>query len=39
MLCGYLPFEDPDTDKLYQKILNCEYTFPKYISELGKDLI
>ena len=39
MLCGYLPFEDPNTDKLYKKILNCEYSIPGYISEHGKDLI
>jgi len=39
MLCGYLPFEDPNTDKLYKKILNCEYSIPSYISESGKDLI
>jgi len=25
MLCGYLPFEDPNTEKLYKKILNCDY--------------
>jgi 5'-AMP-activated protein kinase catalytic alpha subunit len=28
MLCGYLPFEDPDTDKLYKKIIKCDYTIP-----------
>lgn len=39
MLCGYLPFEDQNTEKLYKKILNCDYTFPSYISEDGKDLI
>jgi 5'-AMP-activated protein kinase catalytic alpha subunit len=39
MLCGYLPFEDPDTDKLYKKIIRCDYTFPHYISAEGKDLI
>lgn len=39
MLCGYLPFEDPDTDLLYQKIIRCDYTIPKYISADGKDLI
>ena len=33
MLCGYLPFEDPNTDKLYQKIMNCEYSIPRYVSE------
>ena len=39
MLCGYLPFEDPNTDKLYKKICNCDYSIPNYISEQGKDLI
>lgn len=39
MLCGYLPFEDPDSDKLYKKIVKCQYTFPSYISADGKDLI
>ena len=39
MLCGYLPFEDPNTDKLYKKILNCEYSFPSYIKYEAKDLI
>ena len=39
MLCGYLPFEDPDTDKLYKKIIRCDYSFPHYISSDGKDLI
>jgi 5'-AMP-activated protein kinase catalytic alpha subunit len=39
MLCGYLPFEDPNTDKLYKKIINSEYSIPSYISEHGKDLI
>jgi len=39
MLCGYLPFEDPDTEKLYKRILNCDYSFPHYISDQGKDLV
>lgn len=39
MLCGYLPFEDPNTDKLYKKILTCDYSFPKFISSEGKDLV
>jgi serine/threonine protein kinase len=39
MICGYLPFEDPNTGELYKKILACEYKFPKYISPEGKDLI
>jgi 5'-AMP-activated protein kinase catalytic alpha subunit len=25
MLCGFLPFEDPNTTELYRKILNCDY--------------
>lgn len=39
MLCGYLPFEDPDTPALYKKILSGSYTFHKSISEDAKDLI
>ena len=39
MLCGYLPFEDPDTSKLYKKILSGNYSFPKYISGSAQDLI
>ena len=39
MLCGYLPFEDPNTDKLYKKILDCDYTIPGYVSESGRNLI
>jgi len=26
MTCGYLPFEDPNTSKLYKKILNTDPT-------------
>ncbi|OMJ69287.1 hypothetical protein SteCoe_33028 [Stentor coeruleus] len=39
MICGYLPFEDPKTSKLYKKILKGVYTAPNYISESAKDLI
>jgi 5'-AMP-activated protein kinase catalytic alpha subunit len=39
MLAGYLPFEDPDTGKLYRKIMNCQYKAPKFISEEGKSII
>lgn len=39
MLCGYLPFEDPNTDKLYKKILDCDYSIPNYVSEQGRNLI
>jgi 5'-AMP-activated protein kinase catalytic alpha subunit len=39
MLCGYLPFEDQKTSSLYKKILNAEYTLPKFLSEDAKDLV
>lgn len=39
MACGYLPFEDPNTGKLYKKILSCDYLIPGFISSLCKDMI
>ena len=39
MLCGYLPFEDPDTPSLYKKILSGSFSFHKSLSESAKDLI
>ncbi len=39
MACGYLPFEDPNTNKLYKKILNCDYLMPGFINKQCKDLI
>ena len=39
MVCGYLPFEDKNNDKLYKKILEGKLEFPDYISDLSKDLI
>ena len=39
MACGYLPFEDPNTGKLYKKILSCDYLIPGFISQTCKDLI
>ena len=39
MLCGYLPFEDKDNDRLFQKILDCKLEFPNYITDTSKDLI
>ena len=32
MTCGYLPFEDPDTNKLYKKILRCDYLLPPFVT-------
>lgn len=39
MLCGYLPFEDPSTNKLYKKILAGEFELPKFISPASKDIL
>lgn len=39
MVCGYLPFEDPNTSKLYKKILNCDYKIPGWVSGDAKDLL
>lgn len=39
MVCGYLPFEDPKTSQLYKKILNADYTIPKFVSSDGRDLL
>lgn len=39
LICGYLPFEDPNTALLYKKILNGEYTIPSTVSNEGRDLI
>lgn len=39
MVCGYLPFEDPDTAKLYKKILAGDFSLPKFLSSEAKDLI
>ena len=39
MIAGYLPFEDCDTNKLYQKILVGQYTLPKNISSECADIL
>lgn len=39
MICGFLPFEDKDTDQLYKKIIKGEYLVPKFISSQAKDLL
>ena len=39
MVCGFLPFEDPDTGKLYGKILAGEFTIPKFVSQECRDLM
>lgn len=39
MVCGYLPFEDQNTKKLYQKIIKAEYQMPDFLSPDCQDLI
>ena len=39
MICGYLPFEDPNTAMLYKKILNADYEIPNFVSSEARDLI
>ena len=39
LVCGYLPFEDPNTTNLYQKILKGDFTIPRFVSKESADLI
>lgn len=39
MLCGYLPFEDPDTSSLYKKILSGSYNVHKTVTDDARDLL
>lgn len=39
LVCGYLPFEDPNTTNLYQKILKGEFQIPKFVSKQATDLL
>jgi len=32
MLCGFLPFEDPDTALLYKKILKGDFELPDFLT-------
>ena len=32
MLCGFLPFEDPDTALLYKKILKGDFELPEFLT-------
>ena len=33
LVCGFLPFEDPDTAVLYKKIMKGKYMVPNFISK------
>ena len=39
LICGFLPFEDPDTTELYKKILIGKFNIPSFVSQEAKDLI
>lgn len=39
MICGYLPFDDPDTQLLYKKIMNGDYSIPSHVSPEARQLI
>ena len=39
MLCGYLPFEDANTNKLYKKIMSGEYEEPKVLTVQSKEML
>ena len=39
MVCGYLPFEDPNTTALYKKIIAGDFSIPKFVSPSAKNLI
>jgi len=38
-VCGYLPYEDANTAKLYDKILHADYKTPRWISNAVRDLL
>lgn len=39
MLCGYLPFDDPDTQLLYKKIMQGDYSIPSHVSVEARHLL
>ena len=39
LVCGYLPFEDPNTTNLYQKILKGKIKFPSSFNSNAKSLV
>ena len=39
MLCGFLPFEDSNTGKLYKKILSGKFDIPKHLSSQSIELL
>lgn len=39
MVCGFLPFEDPNTTVLYEKIKYDEYEIPTFLSPAAISLL
>lgn len=39
MLCGYLPFEDDDTNVLYKKILSGVFELPEFLSRNAQNML
>ncbi len=39
MVCGYLPFEDDNQEKLFSKIIKGQFQIPYHISPLCRDLL
>lgn len=39
LICGYLPFEDPNTTNLYKKILGGDFKIPKFLSVDAQDIL
>jgi serine/threonine protein kinase len=39
MVCGYLPFEDPNNEVLFKKILECNLQYPSFVSVNFKDML
>lgn len=39
MICGTLPFEDPDNNTLYKKIKQGIFKIPEFVSDKAKDIL
>ena len=39
MICGYLPFEDSNTTRLYKKIINGDFIIPIMVSKDARNLL
>ena len=39
LICGYLPFDDNDTQNLYKKIMKGEFSIPSFLSNSATDLV